>query len=73
MKDAVLELYEEGMTIREIAEELGLAIGTVGTYIYTSGLNKNPKAREAQLLMRIRRLIAEYETEFGVFHHHNAV
>lgn len=65
MKQEVLELYEEGFTISEIAEETGLAPSTVGVYIYSSKINKDPKAREAQLRAKVRKLVDEYENEFG--------
>lgn len=64
MKDDVIEMYKEGFTTKEIAEETSLAIGTVGAYIYSTGINKNPQIREVHLRMKIRKMISEYEAEF---------
>lgn len=67
MKEEVLELFKEGYTVREISDMTGLATGTVGTYVYSTGINKNMDVRERQLKSRIERLTAEYEKNFGPF------
>lgn len=65
MNETVLDLYREGLTVKEIAEEIGLAHSSVEQYIYKSRINKDPEARATQLRVKIRKMIAEYETEFG--------
>lgn len=67
MKEEVIEMYKDGISISDIADSTGLAPSTVGVYIYASKINKDPQAEEAQLRRRIRDLISEYEQEFGTF------
>lgn len=64
MKEEALELYKQGYTHREIAEELGLAPSTVGTYVYASDLSHDPAIRELRTRVRIKTMITNYEEEF---------
>lgn len=65
MKEEVLEMYMEGMTAKEISENTQLSYSTVQQYIYSSRVNKDLRAREIQLITKIKKLIQEYELEFG--------
>lgn len=65
MRDDILELYKEGHTHAEIAEETGLAPSTIGVYIYKSGINKDPAIMESRRRVQIKRMIEEYEKEFN--------
>lgn len=65
MKEEALELYRQGYTHGEIAEELGLATSTVGTYVYASGLAHDPVVRELRMRVKIKTLINNYEEEFN--------
>lgn len=62
--EQVLDMYPEGLSAREIAEEIGSSIGSVEATIYKYKLNKDPVNREVHQRMRIKKLIAEYEEEF---------
>lgn len=65
MNETVLDLYREGLTVKEIVEETGLAHSSVAQYIYKSRINKDPEACATQLRVKIRKMIAKYEAEFG--------
>jgi len=67
MKEDVLEMFRDGMSIREIADATRLARGTVGTYIYSSGIQHEPRVQEVQLRAKIRRLVDQYEERFGPY------
>ena len=65
MKDDVLEMFRDGMSIQEIVDATGLSHGTVGTYIYSSGIQHEVGVQEVQLRAKIRRLVEQYEARFG--------
>lgn len=46
MKEEVIEMYKDGISISDIADSTGLAPSTVGVYIYASKINKDPQAEE---------------------------
>lgn len=65
MKEEVIELYREGLTYKEIAEETGLAPSTVQMYVYQIGANHDLQIRQNRMVVAIRKMIEQYETEFG--------
>lgn len=67
MKDDVIEMYMQGHSVKEIEEETGLAYGTVHAYISSSGIRRDPHVQERQAWHRIKRLIDDYKSKFGMF------
>ncbi len=65
-KEEAIEMYKEGHSMDEIADELGITKSTVGTYVYSSGISSDFQVREVRARAYIRRLIEKYEKEFGV-------
>jgi transposase len=45
LKPRGLELYREGRTIRQIADELGVSYNTVQTWVSAAGVSRKPGPR----------------------------
>ena len=58
----VYEMYSEGITITEIAKELGLGVSTVSGYIKELGIKRIPKDYEEEIL----KLLEEGKGNFQI-------
>jgi len=58
-KDLVVEAYENGATLRQIAEVHGVSTGTVRNLLITEGKKLRPKGRVARPVTEDRTLVLD--------------